>query len=69
MLTNAEYQAALANGQARPARATCPMCHGTGFVADPDHLWSPLPCHCGCNADEARRRMAEREAYRRAWAR
>lgn len=63
MLTDAEYQRALQQGKARPARAACPLCHGHGFVSDPDGRNAPLPCFCGLNAADALRRIVDREAF------
>lgn len=67
MLTDAEYDQALRAGKARPARASCPLCHGKGIVVDPDRKWAPEPCWCGTSAAEAERRLHAREAYRAVW--
>lgn len=63
MLTDREYQQALEQGKARPARATCPLCWGTGHVSDPDGKSSPLPCYCALSAADARRRIEMRETW------
>lgn len=64
MLTDREYQQALQQGKARPARAACPLCHGHGFVSDPDGRNAPLPCYCAISAADALRRIEMRETWR-----
>ena len=66
MLTDQEYQAYLTNLKPRPARATCPLCHGRGYVADPDGRCAPEPCLCALAAADADRRTNDRLDFLRA---
>ena len=66
MLTDAEYQDYLSRMQARPARANCPLCHGKGYVADPDGRCAAEPCFCALSAADADRRTNDRLDFLRA---